>query len=80
MRKPCPQYYIELGRVMQLEEIRRKFEENQPLFDELTAITGQKTNNFDGVQDIYSTLKAEVNQSLLFLFRIKNVFKSHRKV
>lgn len=66
MRKPCPQYHIEMDRVLGLEEVRNQMETNRGLFEELTAITGQNTKNFDDVQDIYSTLKAEVSVISIF--------------
>lgn len=50
-------------------------EEYDSLFKELTEITGQKTEDFDGVQDIYSTLLAEV-RCILLLPTIVNT-KSH---
>lgn len=60
MRKPCPQYHIELDRVMQNEEVQEKLKENEDLFKQLEILTGKSVNNFDDVQDIYSTLKAQV--------------------
>lgn len=50
---------------MDLEEVHRKTEENRPLFEELTAITGLEVNSFDSVQDIYNTLIAEVSLVLV---------------
>lgn len=52
---------MELERVINLQEIQREIQKYRPLFEELTAITGQEVNNFDGVQDIFNTLKAEVS-------------------
>lgn len=60
MRKPCPQYHLELERVMDSEEIQDKLKAHQELFEELSDATGLKVKNFDDVMDIYSTLRAEV--------------------
>lgn len=65
VRRPCPQYHIEMERVVKtVGKVKVKFEQNRGLFEELTLITGQKTKNFDDVQDIYSTLRAEVSTRL----------------
>lgn len=56
---------------MQFEEIKRKVEENRGLFEELTAITGLDIKSFDGVQDVYSTLQAEVCFVLFVILKIK---------
>ncbi|KAJ8954162.1 hypothetical protein NQ318_005756 [Aromia moschata] len=59
VRKPCAQYHIERDRVIRTEEVQRVFQQYAPLFEELTEITGQNVTDFDGVQDIFSTLRAE---------------------
>ncbi|XP_074039574.1 prostatic acid phosphatase isoform X2 [Leptinotarsa decemlineata] len=59
VRRPCPQYHIEKERVMNSPEVKSMMAEYEDLFRELTEITGQKVEDFDGVQDIYSTLMAE---------------------
>nr|XP_008190580.2 PREDICTED: venom acid phosphatase Acph-1 [Tribolium castaneum] len=59
VRRPCANYHLELDRVLKLPEIRKKFEENDELFRELSEKTGKSVKNFDDVQDIYNTLKAE---------------------
>ncbi|RZB39347.1 venom acid phosphatase Acph-1 [Asbolus verrucosus] len=59
VRRPCAQYHLELDRVMQTEEIQNKLKENEELFKELSEITGKTVENFDDVQDIYTTLRAE---------------------
>lgn len=60
MRIPCPQYQKELDRVKQTEEIKEKFSKYSHLFGNLTQITGQEIDDFEGVLDIHGTLKAEV--------------------
>lgn len=60
MRKPCPQFHIERQKVLQTEEIKNLLRKYENLFRELTDITGQKVDDLDEVQDVFSTLKAEV--------------------
>lgn len=43
------------------EEIKNKFKENQDIFDALTEHTGRTVKDFDDVQDVFSTLQAEVS-------------------
>ncbi|CAG9820084.1 unnamed protein product [Phaedon cochleariae] len=64
VRKPCPQYHIEKQRIMKSPEVQNMFKQYETLFKELTNITGQNTTDFDGVQDIYSTLLAEERSNL----------------
>jgi prostatic aicd phosphatase len=64
VRKPCPQYHLELERVMDSEEIQDKLKAHQELFEELSDATGLKVKNFDDVMDIYSTLRAEESYNL----------------
>ncbi|CAG9815088.1 unnamed protein product [Phaedon cochleariae] len=59
VRRPCPQYHIEKERIMKSTEIQNMFKPYETLFKDLTDITGQKTTDFEGVQDIYTTLLAE---------------------
>ncbi|KAF5290069.1 hypothetical protein FQA39_LY14850 [Lamprigera yunnana] len=59
VRKPCPQYHIELERLMTTKEIRKKLEENSILFEGLAEHTGKVIKDFEDVQDIYTTLMAE---------------------
>lgn len=47
-------------------EVQKLLKDYEPLFKELTEITGQKTEDFEGVQDIYSTLLAEVKFTIFF--------------
>lgn len=60
VRVPCPQYQMELDRVKQTEEMKAKFSKYSQLFGNLTQITGQQIDDFEGVLDIHGTLKAEV--------------------
>lgn len=60
MRFPCPQYHIELERLKSTPEIQNIYNEYKELFENITRLTGQNVNDFDGVQDVYSTLTAEV--------------------
>lgn len=59
VRKPCQAYHIERDKVIASEEIQKKFGESKPLFDALTEHTGRTVKDFDDVQDVFSTLKAE---------------------
>lgn len=59
VRTTCPRYHEELDRVFS-EDLAGVMEENKPLFDELTEITGMPVKTPDDVQSLYSTLKAEV--------------------
>lgn len=45
--------------MIESEDVKSLFEYYEPLFKTLTEITGQNVTDFDGVQDIFSTLKAE---------------------
>lgn len=64
VRKPCAQYHIERQRVLNSTEVQIKLKEYESLFKELTEVTGQKTEDFEGVQDIYTTLLAEVSTKI----------------
>lgn len=59
VRKPCAQYHIELDKVMAEGEVKNKLEDNQKLFQDLSKITGLVIKDFDDVQSLYSTLRAE---------------------
>ncbi|XP_018561726.1 prostatic acid phosphatase-like isoform X2 [Anoplophora glabripennis] len=59
VRKPCAQYHIERDKVINSEEVKNLFKYYEPLFKELTEVTGQNVTDFDGVQDVFSTLQAE---------------------
>lgn len=72
MRRPCPSYHLELEKVKKLPEITEKLKENEQLFRDLSELTGKQVKDFDDVQDIYSTLKAEVRH--IFLFRKMNFY------
>lgn len=60
VRRPCANYHMEREKVFNSSEVQKLLKQYESLFKELTEITGQKTEDFDGVQDIYSTLLAEV--------------------
>lgn len=59
MRKPCAQYHIELEKIMSEGPIKHQLTENYKLFYKLSQITGLKIKDFDDVQSLYSTLRAE---------------------
>ncbi|XP_030747512.1 prostatic acid phosphatase-like isoform X2 [Sitophilus oryzae] len=59
VRKPCAAYHIERDRVVASQEIQDKLKSSQQLFDDLTNYTGRSVKDFDDVQDLFSTLKAE---------------------
>lgn len=80
VRKPCAQYHLELDKVKKSPEIQNKLKENEKLFKELTDLTGKEVKDFDDVQDIFSTLRAEVFfcnyffcESLKFIFRKQQI-------
>ncbi|KAJ8921163.1 hypothetical protein NQ315_013635 [Exocentrus adspersus] len=64
VRKPCAQYHIERNKVIKSETVQDLFNQYDSLFKDLTEITGQNVTDFDGVQDIYSTLLAEESFNL----------------
>ncbi|KAL1502127.1 hypothetical protein ABEB36_007319 [Hypothenemus hampei] len=64
VRKPCAAYHKERDKVVASETVQKKFQENQALFNYLTQHTGRLVENFDDVQDIFSTLKAEMDYNL----------------
>lgn len=45
----------------QSAEIKKKLKDSETLFHELTQLTGKEVKDFDDVQDVFSTLRAEVN-------------------
>ncbi|XP_044261275.1 venom acid phosphatase Acph-1-like [Tribolium madens] len=74
VRRPCANYHLELDHVLQLPPIKKKFQENEKLFQELSDKTGKTVKNFDDVQDIYSTLKAEEGFNLTLPDWTKNYY------
>ncbi|CAG9854000.1 unnamed protein product [Phyllotreta striolata] len=64
VRRPCPKYHVEKSKVIQSEEVQKMYKQYEELFKNLTEITGQKTDDFEGVQDIYTTLLSEVGYNL----------------
>lgn len=59
VRLPCAQYHLELERVIKSDKIQKRLKEHEKLFNDLSANTGKSIKNFDDVQDLYSTLRAE---------------------
>ncbi|XP_050315759.1 prostatic acid phosphatase-like isoform X2 [Anthonomus grandis grandis] len=59
VRKPCAEYHKERDRVIASKDIQDKLKQFESLFSELTEVTGRTVKDFDDVQDIFSTLKAE---------------------
>lgn len=60
MRKPCPQYSLEMERVKKLPEVKQKIEKFQAVFEAVSEHTGKKMKDFADAEDVYSTLLAEV--------------------
>ena len=61
VRRNCPRYHEEFDRVMREDsEVRKSFDENSQLYEELSNITGLSIKTPDDIQSLYSTLKAEV--------------------
>lgn len=56
----CPRYTQLRNSVDDLPEVQRIYENNKPLFEELTDFTGMQIANADDVNSFYSTLAAEV--------------------
>ncbi|KAJ8985186.1 hypothetical protein NQ317_018215 [Molorchus minor] len=65
VRQPCAQYHIERDRIMKSEEVQKLFQEYEPLFREITEITGQNVSDFDDIQDVFSTIQAEESFNLI---------------
>ncbi|KAK4878733.1 hypothetical protein RN001_011239 [Aquatica leii] len=59
VRKPCPQYHLELDRLVNTEEIQSKLRDSQKLFEGISKHTGKKIETFEDVQDVYTTLMSE---------------------
>ncbi|XP_019877720.2 prostatic acid phosphatase isoform X2 [Aethina tumida] len=64
VRVPCARYHQELNAVKQSKEVRKLYDENQELFRNLQRVTNMTVKEFDDVQDIYTTLKAEESFNL----------------
>nr|CAI5830473.1 unnamed protein product [Callosobruchus analis] len=60
VRKPCPQYHIEKQKVMESNEVKSKMNDYRTLFSKMTEFTGMEINNFEDIQDVYTTLLAEI--------------------
>lgn len=65
VRTPCPRYHEALETVLTSNEVAKTLNDNKPLFEELTKITGLEIKTPDDVQSLYSTLKAEVRHKLV---------------
>lgn len=64
VRRPCAQYHLELDKVMSEGEVKEKLDQNQELFTALSSETGLHIKDFDDIQSLYSTLKAEEGYGL----------------
>ncbi|KRT86473.1 Phosphatase [Oryctes borbonicus] len=64
VRKTCAQYEIELRNVMMSLEVQEKLKLNKEIFEYLEIWSGNKIEDFDDVQDLYSTLYAEESFNL----------------
>ncbi|KAG5883754.1 hypothetical protein JTB14_023176 [Gonioctena quinquepunctata] len=80
VRRPCPQYHIEREKVMNSAEVKKMVEEYRDLFNELTRITGQKIEDFEGVQDVYTTLLAEEDYNLTLPDWTKNYYPDRMRI
>lgn len=75
VRRPCAQYSLERERVEKLDEIQQKLKENENLFKYVQNATGKIIKTFEDVQDVYTTLQAEVRKSFL----VKNILYIMKK-
>lgn len=64
VRKPCAQYSLEMNRVKDLPEIKKKLQDFRPLFEDISRHTGAQMKDFADAEDVYSTLLAEKNLNL----------------
>ncbi|XP_014467885.1 PREDICTED: prostatic acid phosphatase-like isoform X2 [Dinoponera quadriceps] len=60
----CPKYTQLRSSVNDLPEVRKVYENNKLLFEELTALTGMPITDADGVSSLYATLAAEKGMNL----------------
>ncbi|KAK4878735.1 hypothetical protein RN001_011241 [Aquatica leii] len=59
VRRPCPQYHLEIDRLFNTSEIKQKLNDQKDLYQKLEEHTGKKIGNFEDVQDIFTTLMSE---------------------
>ncbi|KAK4878734.1 hypothetical protein RN001_011240 [Aquatica leii] len=59
VRRPCPQYHIELEKVLKSPEVQQKLQRERELFDQVARYTGSKIESFEDAQDVYTTLMSE---------------------
>nr|XP_022899750.1 venom acid phosphatase Acph-1-like isoform X2 [Onthophagus taurus] len=64
VRVPCAQYEIELKKVIESEPIQEIYKKNKNLFEYVSKSTGKDIKNFDDLQDVFTTLKAEESFNL----------------
>ncbi|XP_066597461.1 prostatic acid phosphatase-like [Prorops nasuta] len=60
----CPKYAMLRDGILELPEVKQVQNDNQELYDELTALTGMKIANPDDVSSLYATLTAEKTMNL----------------
>lgn len=67
----CPRFSEALNEVLKEEDVKKKIDEQQEIYKYLTEHAGVEVKDPWGVEDIYSTLKAEVKSFIyLTLFRM----------
>ncbi|KAF5290084.1 hypothetical protein FQA39_LY14865 [Lamprigera yunnana] len=59
VRRPCPQYHLELEKVVNSPEVQEKLRGYQNLMTQLTYYTGTEIKTFEDIQDIYTTFMSE---------------------
>ncbi|KAF5286471.1 hypothetical protein FQR65_LT12554 [Abscondita terminalis] len=59
VRRPCPQYHIELENLHNSPEVQGKLQQYRELFEQVGYYTGTKIKNFEDAQDIYTTFMSE---------------------
>lgn len=63
VRTPCPRYYEELHKILKDKEPQEIISKYKEVFENLTTITGDKVEDPEDAQNLYSTLLAEVQKS-----------------
>ncbi|XP_065360977.1 venom acid phosphatase Acph-1-like [Calliphora vicina] len=59
VRTPCPRYFEARDEVFELPEVKAEMLKYQPLFKNLTEITGMNITNAEHINSLYITLEAE---------------------
>lgn len=59
VRTPCPRYFEARDEVFERHEVKAETQKYQPLFENLTKITGMNVTNAEHINSLYITLEAE---------------------